>query len=103
MLVRQRNLKHHELRKRAGRLPNCRWSYLGLGEPLCFVAFGPLATTAFYLAQARLSFLCEGVSRCGQLFGCCVRVCCQPCARLLAAASLADQPLHRRSGHHKRT
>jgi len=30
-----------------------RWSYLGLGEPLCFVAFGPLATTAFYLAQVR--------------------------------------------------
>ena len=28
-----------------------RWSYLGLGEPLCFIAFGPLATTAFYLAQ----------------------------------------------------
>ena len=29
----------------------CRWSYKGLGEPLCFVAFGPLATCAFYLAQ----------------------------------------------------
>ena len=29
----------------------CRWSYLGLGEPLCFLAFGPLATCAFYLAQ----------------------------------------------------
>jgi 1,4-dihydroxy-2-naphthoate octaprenyltransferase len=27
-----------------------RLSYKGLGEPLCFVAFGPLATTAFYLA-----------------------------------------------------
>lgn len=31
--------------------PLCRWSYLGLGEPLCFLAFGPLATCAFYLAQ----------------------------------------------------
>lgn len=29
-----------------------RWSYKGLGEPLCFVAFGPLATTAFYLTLA---------------------------------------------------
>jgi hypothetical protein len=28
-----------------------RWSYLGLGEPLCFLAFGPLSTCAFYLAQ----------------------------------------------------
>lgn len=27
-----------------------RFSYKGLGEPLCFWAFGPLATTAFYLA-----------------------------------------------------
>ena len=31
--------------------PPFRWSYLGLGEPLCFLAFGPLATAAFYLAQ----------------------------------------------------
>ncbi|KAL3145751.1 hypothetical protein ABBQ38_015130 [Trebouxia sp. C0009 RCD-2024] len=31
--------------------PPFRWSYKGLGEPLCFVAFGPLATGAFYLAQ----------------------------------------------------
>lgn len=29
-----------------------RLSYKGLGEPLCFVAFGPLATTAFYLASS---------------------------------------------------
>jgi 1,4-dihydroxy-2-naphthoate octaprenyltransferase len=29
----------------------CRLSYKGLGEPLCYTAFGPLATTAFYLAQ----------------------------------------------------
>lgn len=29
----------------------CRLSYKGLGEPLCFLAFGPLATSAFYLAQ----------------------------------------------------
>lgn len=31
--------------------PPFRWSYLGLGELLCFFAFGPLATNAFYLAQ----------------------------------------------------
>lgn len=31
--------------------PPFRWSYLGLGEPLCFLAFGPLATNAFYLTQ----------------------------------------------------
>jgi 1,4-dihydroxy-2-naphthoate octaprenyltransferase len=30
--------------------PPFRWSYLGRGEPLCFLAFGPLATTAFSLA-----------------------------------------------------
>lgn len=30
----------------------CRFSYKGLGEPLCFLAFGPLATTAFYLAHS---------------------------------------------------
>ncbi|KAG1664632.1 hypothetical protein FOA52_011769 [Chlamydomonas sp. UWO 241] len=30
--------------------PPFRLSYKGLGEPLCFVAFGPLATPAFYLA-----------------------------------------------------
>lgn len=29
-----------------------RFSYQGLGEPLCFIAFGPLATTAFYLAHS---------------------------------------------------
>jgi 1,4-dihydroxy-2-naphthoate octaprenyltransferase len=28
----------------------CRLSYKGLGEPLCFTAFGPLALPAFYLA-----------------------------------------------------
>lgn len=33
--------------------PPFRLSYLGLGEPLCFAAFGPLATCAFYLAQVR--------------------------------------------------
>lgn len=31
--------------------PPFRLSYKGLGEPLCFVAFGPLATSAFFLAQ----------------------------------------------------
>ena len=30
--------------------PPFRLSYRGLGEPLCFLAFGPLATSAFYLA-----------------------------------------------------
>lgn len=29
--------------------PPFRWSYKGRGEPLCFLAFGPLATPAFYL------------------------------------------------------
>ncbi|XP_042007580.1 2-carboxy-1,4-naphthoquinone phytyltransferase, chloroplastic-like [Salvia splendens] len=32
--------------------PPFRLSYLGLGEPLCFAAFGPFATTAFYLLQS---------------------------------------------------
>eukprot|EP00240_Pyramimonas_obovata_P005387 CAMPEP_0118926146 /NCGR_PEP_ID=MMETSP1169-20130426/3916_1 /TAXON_ID=36882 /ORGANISM="Pyramimonas obovata, Strain CCMP722" /LENGTH=412 /DNA_ID=CAMNT_0006867643 /DNA_START=345 /DNA_END=1583 /DNA_ORIENTATION=- len=32
--------------------PPFRLSYKGLGEPLCFIAFGPLATNAFYFAQA---------------------------------------------------
>ncbi|KAK4438164.1 2-carboxy-1,4-naphthoquinone phytyltransferase, chloroplastic [Sesamum alatum] len=31
--------------------PPFRLSYLGLGEPLCFAAFGPFATTAFYWLQ----------------------------------------------------
>ncbi|KAL8234607.1 hypothetical protein R6Q59_020707 [Mikania micrantha] len=31
--------------------PPFRLSYWGLGEPLCFAAFGPFATTAFYLLQ----------------------------------------------------
>ncbi|KAJ0700508.1 putative 1,4-dihydroxy-2-naphthoate polyprenyltransferase [Helianthus annuus] len=31
--------------------PPFRLSYRGLGEPLCFAAFGPFATTAFYLLQ----------------------------------------------------
>jgi len=31
--------------------PPFRLSYKGLGEPICFLAFGPLATTAFYLAM----------------------------------------------------
>lgn len=33
--------------------PPFRLSYQGLGEALCFVAFGPLAVNAFYLAQVR--------------------------------------------------
>ncbi|ACO66675.1 predicted protein [Micromonas commoda] len=32
--------------------PPFRLSYKGMGEPLCFAAFGPLATGAFYLALA---------------------------------------------------
>lgn len=32
--------------------PPFRLSYEGLGEPLCFAAFGPFATTAFYLMQS---------------------------------------------------
>ncbi|XP_057816383.1 2-carboxy-1,4-naphthoquinone phytyltransferase, chloroplastic isoform X2 [Cryptomeria japonica] len=35
--------------------PPCRLSYLGLGEPLCFAAFGPLATSAFYFSQSSKS------------------------------------------------
>ncbi|KAK4741189.1 hypothetical protein SAY87_024777 [Trapa incisa] len=31
--------------------PPFRLSYQGLGEPLCFAAFGPFATTAFYFSQ----------------------------------------------------
>jgi 1,4-dihydroxy-2-naphthoate octaprenyltransferase len=30
----------------------CRLSYKGLGEPLCFVAFGPLAVSAAFLCHA---------------------------------------------------
>lgn len=33
--------------------PPFRLSYKGLGEPLCFAAFGPLATPAFYLTLAQ--------------------------------------------------
>ena len=36
----------------AYRGPPFRLSYKGMGEPLCFAAFGPLATGAFYLALA---------------------------------------------------
>ncbi|KAK1306932.1 hypothetical protein QJS10_CPA10g00950 [Acorus calamus] len=32
--------------------PPFRLSYHGLGEPLCFAAFGPFATSAFYLSQS---------------------------------------------------
>ncbi|XP_015894608.3 2-carboxy-1,4-naphthoquinone phytyltransferase, chloroplastic isoform X1 [Ziziphus jujuba] len=35
--------------------PPFRLSYQGLGEPLCFAAFGPFATTAFYLLQGSSS------------------------------------------------
>ena len=29
----------------------CRLSFKGVGECICFIAFGPLATSAFYLAH----------------------------------------------------
>ncbi|XP_020258621.1 2-carboxy-1,4-naphthoquinone phytyltransferase, chloroplastic, partial [Asparagus officinalis] len=32
--------------------PPFRLSYKGLGEPLCFAAFGPFATTAFYFSNS---------------------------------------------------
>ncbi|XP_024021711.1 2-carboxy-1,4-naphthoquinone phytyltransferase, chloroplastic isoform X2 [Morus notabilis] len=35
--------------------PPFRLSYQGLGEPLCFSAFGPFATSAFYLLQSSTS------------------------------------------------
>lgn len=35
--------------------PPFRLSYQGLGEPLCFAAFGPFASTAFYLLQGSTS------------------------------------------------
>jgi 1,4-dihydroxy-2-naphthoate octaprenyltransferase len=44
--------------------PPFRWSYLGLGEPLCFLAFGPLATCAFYFAQVPPAQVGRGCS-CG--------------------------------------
>ncbi|KAG5526041.1 hypothetical protein RHGRI_032362 [Rhododendron griersonianum] len=37
--------------------PPFRLSYQGFGEPLCFAAFGPFATTAFYLLQSSTSEL----------------------------------------------
>ncbi|XP_022876367.1 2-carboxy-1,4-naphthoquinone phytyltransferase, chloroplastic isoform X2 [Olea europaea var. sylvestris] len=37
--------------------PPFRLSYQGLGEPLCFSAFGPFATTAFYSLQCGTSEL----------------------------------------------
>ncbi|XP_062210172.1 2-carboxy-1,4-naphthoquinone phytyltransferase, chloroplastic isoform X2 [Phragmites australis] len=35
--------------------PPFRLSYQGLGEPLCFAAFGPLATTAFYFSNSNIN------------------------------------------------
>ncbi|GBF97481.1 hypothetical protein Rsub_10404 [Raphidocelis subcapitata] len=40
----------NDWRTRSAQLTALQLSYKGLGEPLCFVAFGPLATPAFYLA-----------------------------------------------------
>ncbi len=34
--------------------PPWRWGYLGLGEPICFATFGPLAVMAAYYAQTQL-------------------------------------------------
>ena len=38
----------------------CRLSYKGLGEPLCFTAFGPLALGAFYLAHVTFNSISWG-------------------------------------------
>ncbi|KAF7006771.1 hypothetical protein CFC21_021777 [Triticum aestivum] len=38
--------------------PPFRLSYRGLGEPLCFAAFGPLATSAFHFSNS-----CRSISR----------------------------------------
>ena len=40
--------------------PPLRLSYKGLGEILCFFAFGPLATNAFFLIQSNTSFASLG-------------------------------------------
>ncbi|XP_020104013.1 2-carboxy-1,4-naphthoquinone phytyltransferase, chloroplastic isoform X2 [Ananas comosus] len=37
--------------------PPFRLSYQGLGEPLCFAAFGPFATTAFYFSNSSKNLL----------------------------------------------
>ncbi|KAK7368821.1 hypothetical protein VNO80_10851 [Phaseolus coccineus] len=37
--------------------PPFRLSYQGLGEPLCFAAFGPFATSAFYLLHGSASVM----------------------------------------------
>ncbi|CAK0787294.1 hypothetical protein CVIRNUC_010512 [Coccomyxa viridis] len=42
--------------------PPFRLSYKGLGEPLCFLAYGPLATSAFFVAQAGSARLLEYAS-----------------------------------------
>eukprot|EP00873_Tetraselmis_striata_P046226 jgi/Tetstr1/466490/TSEL_010997.t1 len=42
--------------------PPFRLSYKGLGEPLCFAAFGPLATGAFFLAQVGAAAAAAAVS-----------------------------------------
>ncbi len=34
--------------------PPWRWGYLGLGEPICFLTFGPMAVMAAYYAQTQL-------------------------------------------------
>jgi 1,4-dihydroxy-2-naphthoate octaprenyltransferase len=33
--------------------PPFRWGYLGLGEPICFLTFGPMAVSAAYYSQAQ--------------------------------------------------
>jgi 2-carboxy-1,4-naphthoquinone phytyltransferase len=43
--------------------PPFRWSYRGLGEPLCFVAFGPSATPAFFLALLATATAAAGKER----------------------------------------
>lgn len=54
--------------------PPFRLSYKGLGEPLCFVAFGPLATTAFYLTQVIRHLHVVPVTKVGRTYvGTCLR------------------------------
>jgi len=40
--------------------PPLRFSYMGFGEPLCFMSFGPLVTLAFYLSFSFFSTSMDG-------------------------------------------
>nr|XP_043626514.1 2-carboxy-1,4-naphthoquinone phytyltransferase, chloroplastic isoform X3 [Erigeron canadensis] len=54
--------------------PPFRLSYLGLGEPLCFAAFGPFATTAFYLLQGSSSTMVKSLPITGTILSASVLV-----------------------------